>query len=340
MNIDPQNSPAGEHAAFRYALLVLLARDRPSLRFLESALDHDPVLRENHQMRQNIEQLVKEAKNLKAPHPKVLNAEISRDPKGITKITSPDWPGGTVLAMERNTFELCRKDSSTFPETAVYFLHTDRVTEEKPSELYIGESKNVNLRITQHQGSKDFWTHVVIATHRDLTKSHAKTVEAELIDRAMRANRYRVVNGNDGQPETLCDHDEKIVLSFIAGLTGMLELARYDFLIPSDTGLFEYQQKIRGERALRFKVRLINAAAREVLILIGSQIWESRNATPKEVVEAKLEGAGELRDDVWVFTKEVPLTLQGPLYRILGKSFHSFKSQNGVPLSQFLDDAQ
>ena len=85
------------------------------------------------------------------------------------------------------------------PESAqvgVYYLFGSK--EDETPQCYIGQSGNVGIRLQQHTSSKDFWTKAMVAVSltNEWTATHAAYLEWLSIDRARRAGRYNLVNGN------------------------------------------------------------------------------------------------------------------------------------------------
>ncbi len=69
-----------------------------------------------------------------------------------------------------------------------------------PPIVYIGEAEDCGVRFKQHNKTKDFWSVAVAIVSRTggFTKAHGKLLEWISIDRATRAGRYRLDNGNAG----------------------------------------------------------------------------------------------------------------------------------------------
>jgi len=71
-------------------------------------------------------------------------------------------------------------------------------TSESKAACYIGEAENCLVRLKQHNRSKDFWTHAlaIISKTQYFTKTHIKYLEWYCCERALKANRYTLENGN------------------------------------------------------------------------------------------------------------------------------------------------
>jgi hypothetical protein len=109
-----------------------------------------------------------------------------------------------AIAFHRSQIGRVRKEFHEIERPGVYLLLG--VDEDDPDRRvgYVGESENVAKRLQYHAGnekgkeSKTFWTDTIALISKDenLTKSHARYVEAKLI-RAGNANtRWKLSNGN------------------------------------------------------------------------------------------------------------------------------------------------
>jgi hypothetical protein len=78
--------------------------------------------------------------------------------------------------------------------TGVYFLFGD--DDQGKPQVYIGEGENCWNRITNHNRSKDFWSHCVIAVAKtdEFTKTDVKFLEHYCLDKAIAAGRYATEN--------------------------------------------------------------------------------------------------------------------------------------------------
>ncbi len=66
--------------------------------------------------------------------------------------------------------------------------------------VYIGEAENCTVRVKDHHRKKDFWNVAVCIVSRtgSFTKAHCKFLEWMAIDKATKAGRYELANGNSG----------------------------------------------------------------------------------------------------------------------------------------------
>lgn len=81
----------------------------------------------------------------------------------------------------------------------LYFLFGDSESGGLPL-AYIGEAEDCCVRFKQHNKNKDFWNFAVAIVSRtgSFTKAHGKLLEWLAIDKATKAGRYQLDNGNSG----------------------------------------------------------------------------------------------------------------------------------------------
>ncbi len=81
----------------------------------------------------------------------------------------------------------------------LYFLFGDSEAGGLPM-AYIGEAEDCGVRFKQHNKNKDFWNIAVAIVSRTggFTKAHGKLLEWISIEKATRAGRYQLENGNAG----------------------------------------------------------------------------------------------------------------------------------------------
>jgi hypothetical protein len=125
-----------------------------------------------------------------------------------------NWTGHVVAAPRSDIADLLAREEVR--RTGVYILLGDDPESQSPSgrAVYVGEGDDIAVRLRQHSrseeaGGKDFWDRVVILTSKDanLTKAHARYLEARLINAAASAKRATVVNGTAPLPIHLPEAD-------------------------------------------------------------------------------------------------------------------------------------
>lgn len=139
---------------------------------------------------------------------------VDGTPGGLLTAEIMNWTGHAVAAPRSNVAELLARDEVR--RTGVYLLIGDDPESLAPSgkAVYVGEGDDIGVRLRQHArpeagGGKDFWDRVVVLTSKDanITKAHARYLEARLIGAAASARRAAVVNGTAPNPINLPEAD-------------------------------------------------------------------------------------------------------------------------------------
>ena len=134
---------------------------------------------------------------------------LTGDPNGV-RTAQISMSTIEAIAFRRNQLSEVRKDFPEIDEPGVYVLiGTDQV-EQDQNWAYIGESEEVGKRLANHNSSKDGrssknrWTDTVALISKDstLTKSHARYVEARLIQDAIKNPRWTLPNIQTPSSET------------------------------------------------------------------------------------------------------------------------------------------
>ena len=125
----------------------------------------------------------------------VENVYIDGDPNGIV-VSSMRMSPITAFVIPRNLLSVAKKIEN-INNPGVYFLVGEE-NENSIPEMYIGEtSKGIN-RIFDHDKKKDFWSKVILflADTRHFDQTFIDQLEEYLIEKAYKANRYKLNNGN------------------------------------------------------------------------------------------------------------------------------------------------
>jgi hypothetical protein len=171
--------------------------------------------------------------------------------------------------------------------TGIYFLVGPDPENTLRPLVYIGESDDVAKRLKQHnrpelQGGKDFWEKVCLITSKDqnLTKSHVKYLESQLIAMAKQSGRCGLVNGTAHEYSVLPESDLADMAFFIEQVRIILPVLGFDFLRDRQKLAAKRQNENGPERDTpSFYMELpkhgIRARAREIdgefVVLEGSQ---------------------------------------------------------------------
>ena len=78
----------------------------------------------------------------------------------------------------------------------VYFLVGD-LDERSKSLLHVGEAEDCQVRLKQHNQTKDFWNValVIVSKTQHFTKTHVKFLEWFCLNEVTRASRFQLENG-------------------------------------------------------------------------------------------------------------------------------------------------
>lgn len=139
---------------------------------------------------------------------------VDGTPGGLLTAEIMNWTGHVLAAPRSNIADLLARDEVR--RTGVYVLLGDDPDSQSPSgkAVYVGEGDDIAVRLRHHAraeeaGGKDFWDRVVILTSKDanVTKAHARYLEARLISAATTAKRATVMNGTSPVPIQLPEAD-------------------------------------------------------------------------------------------------------------------------------------
>ncbi len=151
---------------------------------------------------------------------------------GLTTAEIMNWTGH-VLSGSRNGLPAFLKRSE-LDRTGIYFLTGRDPKDPDTLQLYIGESDNVRKRLVQHNrdSGKDFWESTCVVTSKDqnITKAHARYLEARLIAIANAVGNSSVQNSTAPPPVALPEADASDMEYFIDQLRLILPVLGFDFL--------------------------------------------------------------------------------------------------------------
>lgn len=157
-------------------------------------------------------------------------------PNGLMVAEIGNWTG-KVLVIPRTGNML--QVLSARPETAqtgVYVLSgVDPNATVYREMVYIGESDNVLIRLSQHlqDPKKEFWERTVLIVSKDnLTKSHVRYLEYRLISLATQAARATIANGNTGILPKLPEGDIADMEAFLEEIQVLLPVLSFPFALP------------------------------------------------------------------------------------------------------------
>lgn len=261
------------------------------------------------------------------------------DVDGMHRISADGW-GGQILRMSRLVFEAGPRNRKLPSRAVVYILYADHFDKSRHGkELYVGQSDGVEVRLESHIANKKYWNRVLIFSSDDdwMTVAFAHNIEQQFILWAKQANRYEIINGNDGGAKSLGQADRKTLETYLSGVRRVLELANIDIFDFNFDGAYHYRRESCGERYVG-SVRLESVEPKLVRILAGSKFAGIRE---DELIRANFGSAMRRNGNCIDFIQDVVVEVEGSniLPRILGISLTQFKSSCGAGLSKAFDSA-
>ena len=119
---------------------------------------------------------------------------VDGNPGGLVTAEIMNWTGHVLAGTRTDLAALLRRQEAH--RTGVYMLLGDAPLSVGGMQVYIGEGDDISIRLSSHARAKDFWQRCVVITSKDanLTKAHARYLEARLIDMARLAQRCDITN--------------------------------------------------------------------------------------------------------------------------------------------------
>lgn len=244
---------------------------------------------------------------------------------GLTTAEIMNWTGH-VLAGSRSGLPAFLKRSE-LERTGIYFLIGPDPQDPGTLQVYIGESDIVRNRLIQHNKDegKDFWERTCVVTSKDqnITKAHARYMEARLLAIARASGNASVVNATAPPTLRLPEADESDMEFFIEQLKLIFPVLGFDFLqqsrpliqkiseisstttSPDDAPVFRLSNRRIGIKA---EAREVNG---EVVVLEGSTAvtaWNSNHDHSYAKQHSQLVESGKLvagEDNRMRFTEDV-----------------------------------
>lgn len=152
-------------------------------------------------------------------------------PSGIRHAEITNWTG-QALACPRTRFQELREWQET-KRPGVYFLfgHDEETGQEA---AYIGEAEVVIERLANHISGKNFWSELVAFTSKDdnLTKGHVRYLESRLIQLAIGAGRYKILNSAEPQLPSLPRPDRDAMEEYLDSAKTLIGVMGHRLLEP------------------------------------------------------------------------------------------------------------
>lgn len=151
---------------------------------------------------------------------------------GLITAEIMNWTGHVLAGSRSGIVRFL--DRPELDRTGVYFLF-GRDPEDPDTEIvYIGESDNVRKRLSQHNrdDSKGYWERTCVVTSKDqnITKAHARYLEARLIAITKEIGRTGLGNTTAPTPLMLPEADQSDMEFFIEQVRLVLPVLGYEFL--------------------------------------------------------------------------------------------------------------
>lgn len=156
---------------------------------------------------------------------------------GIVVAGMGNWVGNVLSAPRRRVAELLRRPECT--RTGIYVMHGPDPDCAGGVMAYIGEADDVAARMRVHigAGDHDFFDRlsIVVSSDDNLTKSHARYLESQLIRATKDAGSVRLANTRAPDFRRLPEADLADMDYFLAQLRIVLPILGYGLLEPTAT---------------------------------------------------------------------------------------------------------
>lgn len=153
---------------------------------------------------------------------------------GILTAEIINWTGSISVAPRTQLAELLKREEPR--RTGIYFITGTDPEDEVRSLVYVGEGDDVGERLRSHNKDpkKEFWTQAIVVTSKDenLTKSHVRYLESELIRIAKESGRAKVTNDQIPPTRKLPEPDVADMDYFLSQIQLVLPTLGFDFLQP------------------------------------------------------------------------------------------------------------
>ena len=238
---------------------------------------------------------------------------VDGTPGGLVTAEIMNWTGHVLAGPRSGIAELIKRPEAR--RTGIYVLLGEgSPTSPGGVKSYIGEGDDISSRLYEHtrSESKEFWNRAVLLTSKDanLTKAHARYLEARFIALGHQAARSEVTNGTSPSPPALPEADKSDMEYFITqALIALPVLGINIFRVPATSPLpSEHPSDFINVREFTLKLAHTGTMVRaveidgEFTVLAGSHargawIGTSASASYRSLREDLVrEGAISVRD--------------------------------------------
>ena len=147
------------------------------------------------------------------------------DPEGAKIVTLMNWTGVGIAFPRAGWPRLSARQE--FKRSGVYILTgAAEGTDDDLPTVYIGQAEEIGQRIESHDGKKDFWDwgYAFVSNGNALNRAHITWLEHALIDRAGKAGRCHLDNGNQPKEPGLSESERADTQGFLRELLRILPL--------------------------------------------------------------------------------------------------------------------
>ena len=223
---------------------------------------------------------------------------VDGTPTGILTAEIINWTGKVIVAPRSQLADLALRPEVR--RTGIYCLVGPDPSNPLRDRIYVGEGDSVMARLLQHakDENKDFWTRAVVVISKDdnITKSHGRYLESQLIRRAVAASRASVGNGTSPDVPPLPEPDVADMDFFLAQLEMIFPVLGMNFLLPQP--VFSATASAAGEQSPRFVMTDVGNKAYaaeiggEFVVFKGStarkqgaESWQSYKSLRQELID-------------------------------------------------------
>lgn len=137
------------------------------------------------------------------------------DPESLMVIERMNWTGVGLVFPRSKWAEI--KQRSEFIQAGVYVLKGYKNENDELPTIYVGQADGVGNRIDSHYKNKDFWDRgvVFVSASDGLNRAHITWLEYALLNRAERASRCHLDNGNVPQEPMLTESEKADTKGFL-----------------------------------------------------------------------------------------------------------------------------
>jgi hypothetical protein len=145
------------------------------------------------------------------------------DPEGVKIVEHLNWTG-KGLAFPRSAWPRLR-NRGEFGRAGVYILTgTAEGTSDDLPTVYVGQGEEIGVRIESHFAEKEFWDwgYAFVSSGNPLNRAHTTWLEYALLQRADKAKRCHLDNGNLPKEPGLSESEKADTKGFLRELLRIL----------------------------------------------------------------------------------------------------------------------